>query len=92
MFFEDDIVVVVVEEDGDGAELCGGATRLRNLVRLQEVDLQQGREIQLMFTISPDPALEGGHRCTDHLLDEGVVCSVHAGAQRIKTLSITVVG
>lgn len=29
--------------------------------------------------------------CTDHLLDEGVVGGVHAGAQRIKALSITVV-
>lgn len=32
------------------------------------------------------------HLCTDHLLDEGVVGGVHTGAQRIKTLSITVVG
>lgn len=31
------------------------------------------------------------HHCTDHLLDEGMVGGVHAGAQRIKTLSITVV-
>lgn len=32
-------------------------------------------------------------RCvgTDHLLDEGVVCGVHAGAQRIKALAITVI-
>lgn len=28
---------------------------------------------------------------TDHLLDEGVVGGVHAGAQRIETLSITVI-
>lgn len=64
MLFEDDVVVVVVEEDGDGAELGGGATRLRNFIWLQEVD---------------------------HLLDERVVGGVHAGAQRIETLSITVV-
>lgn len=32
------------------------------------------------------------NQSTDHLLDEGVVCGVHAGAQRIKTLSVTVVG
>jgi len=29
---------------------------------------------------------------TDHLLDEGVVCCIHAGAQRVQTLPITVVG
>lgn len=50
MFLEDDVVVVVIEEDGDGAELGGGAARLRNLVRLQEVDLPQQSELQLMFT------------------------------------------
>lgn len=64
MLFEDDVVVVVVEQDGDGAELRGGAARFGDLVRLQDVN---------------------------HLLDEGVVGGVHAGAQRIKALSITVV-
>ena len=29
---------------------------------------------------------------TDHLLDEGMVGGVHAGAQRVKTFPITVVG
>lgn len=44
MFLEDDIVVVVIEEDRDGAELCGGATCLWNLIGLQEVDLPQESE------------------------------------------------
>jgi hypothetical protein len=38
-----------------------------------------------------DSPLSGG-LSTDHLLDEGVVGRVHAGAQRVKTFPITVVG
>lgn len=34
VFLKDHIVVVVVEKDRDGAELRGGAARLRNLVGL----------------------------------------------------------
>lgn len=41
MLFEDDVVVVVVEEDRDGAEFGGGAARFRDLVGLQEVNLQK---------------------------------------------------
>lgn len=36
----------------------------------------------------------GGHNVTevtDHLLDEGVVCGIHAGAERVETLAIAVV-
>jgi len=39
MLFQDDVVVVVVEQDGDGAELGGGAAGLGDLAGLQEVDL-----------------------------------------------------
>lgn len=38
MFFEDDVIVVVVEEDGDGAQLCGCATCFRDFIRLQQMD------------------------------------------------------
>lgn len=49
MLFEDDVVVVVVEQDGDGAELRGGAARFGDLVRLQDVNLPEQSEIQLML-------------------------------------------
>lgn len=49
MLFEDDVVVVVVEQDGDWAELRGGAARFGDLVRLQDVNLPEQSEIQLML-------------------------------------------
>lgn len=43
VFLKDHVVVVVIEKDRDGAELGGCAARLRNLVRLQEMDLFRAR-------------------------------------------------
>ena len=40
MLFEDDIVVVVVEQDGDGAELGGGAAGFRDFIWLHQMHLR----------------------------------------------------
>ena len=50
MLFEDDVVVVVVEQDGYGAELRWGAAGLRDLIRLQEVDLPEQWETSLKYS------------------------------------------
>lgn len=55
MLLEDHVVVVVVEEHGDGAELGGGAAGRGDLVRLQEVDLPEQNQtplIHLSMTVS----------------------------------------
>lgn len=49
--------------------------------------LKLSRRMDFTFTSQKSPPCR-----TDHLLDEGVVGGVHAGAQGIETLSITVVG
>lgn len=91
VFFQDDIVVVVIEEDRNWTELGGSAARLRNLVRLQEVDLSGQSRQTGSHQQCPGCILCRECVGTDHLLNEGVVGGVHAGAQRVKTLAITVV-
>lgn len=49
MLFEDDVVVVVVEQDGDGAELRGGAARFGDLVRLQDVNLPERNTVNAVI-------------------------------------------
>lgn len=52
MLFKDDVVVVVIKQDGDGAELGGGAARLGDFIWLQEVDLWQHSDTWLTLTHS----------------------------------------
>ena len=69
VLLEDDVVVVVVEKHRDGAELGGGAARLRDLLWLQEMNLTgdtQGQEInkRIMITIKISLC---NHRCNTKL-------------------------
>lgn len=58
MLFEDDVVVVVVEQDGDGAELGGGAAGFGDLVGLQDVDLPEQRETLYTWMLCDQRALD----------------------------------
>lgn len=57
VFLEDNVVVVVVEEDRDGAELGGGTTGFGHFVWLQQVDLRKVRGVTLcsLFTLGHKP-------------------------------------
>lgn len=49
VFLEDHVVVVVIEEDRNGAELGGSTACLGNLIWLQEMDLPHRHNIMLII-------------------------------------------